>query len=350
VADERENLVQIFRYQAGGFRHLGAAFYGDLCDRLAEDAQDGGAVVAMLGEYATQPFDTAYHLRLLAGLHRMALSGESEALRARFPSTGGDGDAAAAWEVIEPLLRAQPATLVDALRRPLQTNEVGRTMSLAAGFAVVGERTGLPLRLLELGSSAGLNLRLDRYWFEADGQGWGAPGSAVRFVDQWDGGAPPFGRATAVVHRRGCDIAPVDLTEPEAELRLLSFVWPGQAERFDLLRDALTIARDVPVDIDAVAAQHWLPAQLGTPVAGTATVVFHSIVWQYLPKDVRKAVVDAIEHAGRAATADAPLAWVRLEPAPQFVHAELKATIWPGGEEEHLANAGFHAGRVEWFA
>jgi hypothetical protein len=348
--DPRAHLATVFRLQAAGCRHMGSPFYADLCERCALDAETGDAVLHAMGEHATAPFDVVYHLRLLGGLHRMAITGESPELRAHFPSTGGDGDVDAAWRAIVPLLREMPPSLVDALGRGVQTNEVGRAAPLAGGLAVVSARAVLPLRLLEIGSSAGLILRLDRYWFEADGAGWGDRASRVRFVDEWDGGAPPFAALQPIASRRGCDLAPIDVTAPGADVTLLSFVWPGQDHRFTMLRDALAIARDVPVTVDRAAIDEWLPAQLASPVPGVATVVFHSIVWQYLSTETRDLVVRTVRDAGRRATEDAPLAWLRLEPGPNMAHAELHCTYWPGDERRLLATASFHAGRVNWLA
>jgi hypothetical protein len=346
--DLSAHVALLFRVQGAAAQNMGSPFYGELCARLAADAEAGGPVVAALGPNAGGSFEDAYHLRLLAGLHRMALSGEVPALRAHFPSTGGDGDVAATWPIVHDLLRDPPLTLRDTLARPLQTNEVGRAAPLAGGLAVIGRRTGKPLRLLEIGSSAGLNLRLDRYRFEANGAGWGDPASPVRFVDEWDGGAPPFAHAMPVVARRGCDIAPIDATAPGTDLTLLSFVWPGQTERFERLREALAIARAMPVTIDTRSADEWLVERLAVLEPGHATVVFHSIMWQYLPGPVRERVVSELQAAGSRATDDAPLAWLRLEPAPKYLHAELRCTQWPGGDERLLATAGFHAGRVNW--
>ncbi|MCU1430131.1 MAG: hypothetical protein JWL83_4131 [Actinomycetia bacterium] len=341
-------LALMFRLQAAGCRHAGSPFYADLCDTLAADAERGGAVVGAMGKYAAAGFDDAYHLRLLAGVHRMVLAGEADQLRAHYPSTGGDGDANAAWSHIEPLLRDPPDALLQAFERPLQTNEVGRSASLAGGLATVAHDTGLPLRLLEIGSSAGLNLRMDRYYYEAAGGAWGDASSAVRFVDLWDGGAPPFDGRVRVVARRGCDLAPIDVSAPGADVTLLSFVWPGQVDRFDRLRDALAIARSTPVDIDAVPVDEWLPRQLAALPLGVATVVFHSVVWQYIPEAAQAVVAGALQRAGALAGPDAPLAWLRLEPATGMTHTELRCTTWPGGEERLLATAGFHAGRVHW--
>jgi hypothetical protein len=236
------------------------------------------------------------------------------------------------------------------MARGVQTNEVGRAAPLASGMAVVAAETGRPLRLLEIGSSAALNLRLDRYYFAAGGAHWGDLQSAVRFVDEWDGGTPPFDPAVTIASRRGCDLAPIDVTQPGADITLLSFVWPGQVERFGRLEAALAIARDMPVDVDTEPVDTWLPRELAAPAAGVATVVFHSIVWQYFPDAVRAAVVATLVEAGARATADAPLAWVRLEPAHGMAYCELRCTTWPVGEERLLATAGFHAGRVNWVA
>ena len=75
----------------------------------------------------------------------------------------------------------------------VQTNEVGRSAVLVGGYAVVAERTALPLRVLELGASAGLNLRWDAYAYDTGRVVAGDPDSPVRFERVWEGDAagPP---------------------------------------------------------------------------------------------------------------------------------------------------------------
>ena len=237
----------------------------------------------------------------------------------------------------------------DALTRPPQTNEVGRSAALVGGFLVVARDTGLPLRVLEVGSSAGLNLRFDRYWYESDGTGYGDAASPVRFAGLWEQGQPPFGVPITITDRRGCDRDPIDARTEDGRLTLLSYVWPGQAERFTMLRAALDVARDVPVAIDRAGIPDWLALQLEQPAPDRATVVFHSIVWQYLTDDERANGRGGVGDRRRARDdRDAPLAWLRLEPSADLTHTELRVTTWPAGEERLLARCHYHLGPMQW--
>jgi hypothetical protein len=232
-----------------------------------------------------------------------------------------------------------------------QTNEVGRSAALVPGFLTVAAATGLPLRLLEIGSSAALNLRVDRYWYEQGDASWGDPDSPVRLVDLWPDASPPLAVPGTIAERRGCDRDPIDAADPQSALTLLSYVWPEQEHRLALLRAALEVARTTPVPIDRVSVDEWLPRRLADAVPGVATVVFHSVVWQYLPEDVRSLVVRTIVDAGRRATPDAPLAYLHLEPnAEVFFPAELRLSLWPGPQMDRhlLATSGFHVGPVHW--
>jgi len=353
-ADQRA-LAEWFRLESVGLEEIGSPFYGALERSLADDVETGGPTWTLLESRASSPSGDALALRLLGGVHRMVLAGAAPDLARHYPSMGGDGDAAAAWWHLRDLLEAKPAGVLDALTRPPQTNEVGRSASLVPGFLRIATETGLPLRLLELGASAGLNLRADRYWYEQDGAGWGDPDSRLRFVDLWPDARPGLDAAATIASRRGCDRDPIDAAEPEAALTLLSYVWPDQSERLQRLRDALAIAAAVPVDVERATIEEWLPEQLATPVPGVATVVFHSVVWQYLPEPTRELVVATVDDAGRRATRDAPLAYLRLEPAREtYFPAELRLNLWPGGEPASdgrlLATSGFHFGPVTWLA
>jgi hypothetical protein len=348
VSDAARGVADNMRLQAIGCRRMGSPFYAALLELMADDVEAGGPVWTLLEPHAHEPFDAAYPIRLLAGVHRMVLAGAAPALAAHFPTTGGDGDAGATWPDYRDLVAARPEAVLDTLRRPPQTNEVGRSAALAGGLATFARRTPLPLRLLEIGTSAGLNLRLDRYWYEQDGNGWGDPSSTVRFVGLWSPARPPFDAGAVIAARRGCDRDPIDVSAGDSALTLLSYVWPGQDARFVMLRDALAIARAFPIEVDRADAVDWLGARLAEPHAGLATIVMHSVFWQYLSPATRESIVATFAAAGSRATDQAPLGWLRLEPSASGNSLELRLTIWPGGDEAVLAKAGFHAGPVTW--
>jgi hypothetical protein len=226
---------------------------------------------------------------------------------------------------------------------------VGRSAALLGGYLVVAAKTGLPLRVLEIGASAGLNLRFDRFAYEAGGQVAGDPGSPVRFVEPWTGGRrPDLGVRIDVRERRGCDLHPIDPASPEGRLRLRSFVWPDQLDRLARLEQALDLAPLVPVTVDRASAPDWLDVRLANDRPGTATVVTHSIVMQYLSPDEQERMLAVLGDAGGRATRNAPLAWLRMEAAGPT--AEIRLTMWPGGRRRVLGTSNYHGPPVEWQA
>jgi len=354
--EHRAQLGETIRWQRAGMAgggSLGSPFYFALCEGLAVDLEQDGPATRVLAPFAAAPFEAAYVLRLLGGLHRLVLSGDAPELARHYPSVGGDGDGPAAFAAIQDLLVDPPPAVLDALTRPPQTNEVARSVALASGLLVIAQETGRPLAVREIGTSGGLNLRPDSYWFEQGGAGWGDPTSPVRFVDLWRDGSPPFAAGLEIASRRGCDRDPIDATSPDGALTLLSYVWPEPAERFDRARAAITLAGATPVRIDRADAASWVGDQLRDRRSGTVLVVYHSVMWQYLDAATQDAVREQLDAAGRAATPDAPLAWLRLEPNPAtYVPAELRLTLWDGGSaappERLLATTGFHGGPITW--
>ena len=111
---------------------------------------------------------------------------------------------------------------------------------------------------------------------------------------------------------------------------------------------ALDIAGAFPITVDRADAVEWVPAQLAEPHAGLATSCCTRSSGSTSRRDAQASIVASLAAAGARATADAPLAWVRLEPSESGRSLELRRTVWPGNDETVLAKAGFHPGRVTW--
>jgi hypothetical protein len=74
-------------------------------------------------------------------------------------------------------------------------------------------------------------------------------------------------------------------------------------------------------------------------------------MWQYMPEATKSAIENSMLAAGTKATADAPIAWLRMEPlAPKARHATLSLTSWPGGETRQLADCDYHGRWITWTA
>ncbi len=334
-------------HQAQQCAVLGSPMYAGMLDGLVADFDRGGITHRLLDGRPERPIHDAVPLRLLGAIHRLALRGDAAALAARFPSTGGDGSAVPLADLLD-VVRDHRAEIDLQLSTAVQTNEVARSALLATGFTAIARRWRRSVRMLEVGASAGLNLNWDRYWYDSGSSTAGEPSSTVRFDARtvpapW-GDPVDLSGEVAVHRRRGCDAAPLDPARPEDRQRLLSFVWPDQLHRFERLAAALQIARDHPPTVDRADAGDWLAECLPDVERGVGTIVYHSIVWQYLDGTTRDATRAALRVAGERATHGAPLAWMRMEPAGAV--ADLRITMWPGAIEDVVAHSGYHGQSV----
>lgn len=346
-----ENLLQSLRLQSKACAFLGSPFHAALLNEAAVDLESGGPVAALLAPWATagakEIMAAAVPLRLLGALHDLVLSGEDPALAASYPQPGRPIDPVAAWREAARAITERRAQLAAFMEHEPQTNEVRRSACLLGGFLSIAQETGLPLRCFEIGASAGLNLSWDRYRYSLGDTVWG-PDSTVRLPTDWSGPLPPLEAKVAVVERAACDRRPVDLADPVQRRRLLAYVWPDQFERLERLRAAIDLALALNVQVEAADAVAWT-ARMAGPAPGTATVIYHSVFWQYMPAGSQAALREAIEHLGGAATTEAPLAWLRMEPPPENAAGmELRLTLWPGGIERVLADVHPHGAAVRW--
>lgn len=346
ATSQKSIIAARLRKQADWCKRLGSELYTFLLEQSAADVEAGGACWAVLRGRESDLRDSALALRFMGAVHRLVLTGAAPELARYYPSTNGVPDNDKCWHAFRATVEREHDALRELVNRPVQTNEVGRCAALVGGFLLVSQSSGLPLRLLEIGASAGLNLRWDHYYYEADGQSWGDKSSPVYLTDTFAVGHPPFSTPVRVVERRGCDLNPLDPETREGELTLLSFVWADQTTRLATLRGAIEVARKVAATVDAADAPQWLEAQLQSAAHNAATVVFHSIMWQYMSEAARGRVAGTLERTGALATSNAPLAWLRMESGDE--QAEVRLTTWPGGDERLIATAGYHGRDVRW--
>jgi hypothetical protein len=343
---DRQPVLDAFAKQIGWCESLGSPFTARLLAILRDDIAVGGTSAEITHAWPGDPVADALALRLAAALHALTLTGSAPALAACYPPSAPT--MAQLRAVVLGAVREHQTAIRAFLVSPPQTNEVGRSGVLVGGFLQIAKETGLPLRCLEIGASAGLNAIWDRYSYQLGAVGWGDPQSAVRIAPTWEGPPPPIGAPVRVIERLACDIAPVDLEDPVQRLRLRAYVWADQRERLSRLEGAIELARVHGPRVERADAAKWVRARLHEKVAGSATVLYHSIMWQYMPPETQADIRASLEDAGDRATSAAPLVWLRFEFLNPESPPELRMTLWPGARDVHLAVAHPHGSSVDW--
>ncbi|MEZ5932501.1 MAG: DUF2332 family protein [Alphaproteobacteria bacterium] len=336
-----------FRRQATVCRDLGSPFTAKLLDLLADRLDLGTAVGRAVLDWQGDPAADALALRLAGALHALVLTGEQADLIKVYPPHEIVDDERL-WLAVRTALETEDASILRFIQSPPQTNEVARSAALAGGFLTIAAITSLPLVLLEIGASAGLNLHWDRYGYDLGGLRINQATGRPLLIPAWEGPQPPAA-SVVVSERAGCDRATIDVSSPKAVLRLRAYVWADQADRLARLDQALAIARSSPLPITSADAADWVPARLAERRENAVTVLCHSIVWQYISAPGQERLKRAIADAGQRADAQAPFAWLRMEPeSPEA--AGLRLTLWPKGETLLLADVDYHGRWLRWRA
>jgi hypothetical protein len=311
---------------ADDFEKLGSKLYASLARTYADDP----LVAEIVGD--RKPAWEA-PLRLFGAVHYLELAG---VVRHPWPKFRGVLESHRDW--ITRFVAEQP----------VQTNEVQRCWALLPAFLTIADYR--PLRLIELGPSAGLNLFWDRHRYRYGDLVWGPLNARLQLTGEARGGPPRelFERRVDVRRRIGIDRRPIDVTSEHGANLLEAFVWADQTGRLDRLRRAIELVREDPPEILEGDYVEILPALLERRDPEALTVVFHSASAVYLRKEDAERLRQTMEQAGEVG----PLAWVSFESdeieAADYHRFALEIQTWPGGERRRLARLDGHANSMVW--
>ena len=326
--------------------------YAELLGRLVDDIETGGPTAEILRGHEDDPGRSALSLRLLGSVHRLVLERRAGALSAYYPSVVGTWEPDGGIAAFLALLEQEPDAVREWLDQPPQTNEVGRAAALIGGLLHLPVEHRAPVRLFEIGSSGGLNLLADRFEYVDDsGRRFGQHVSQVRLEPAWSAESLSPWPDLRFDQSAGCDINPIDVTTTEGRLALTAYVWPDQAHRLERLRGALAVAQDHPPAVRRLGAADFVE-QIALQ-DGAITVLWHSVMWQYLPAVERERISQRIQQLGEQSDADGSrFVHLFLEPTrrtPEDEHEFLVVlTTFPGGERRILGRAAPHGLPVTW--
>ncbi len=313
------SLADQFRFFAATCERDGATTYADICRGVAEDE----ALLRLTGQ---APEAQRRPNILLAAVHFLLLQGADDPLADHYDSVWSwrnEPMPVPSHGVVEDFhtfcVDHQPELLDLVSHRSTQTNEVGRCTALLPGLAEVAGAypDGQSFSLLDLGTSAGLNLLFDRYGYhyrQRDGEDTLAAGRAdspvqLDCVVRNDLAALPALATPLVTHRAGLDLSPINPRSDDEALWLLACLWPDQLPRFNRLKGALAVARSMPDPL--VLHQGDLVDDLERVVdtlpSDRPLVVFHSWVAAYLTEARQSELVAAVTAAQPLPTGALPL-------------------------------------------
>jgi hypothetical protein len=341
------SVAETFANQVAYCRQNDAPITARICDAIINVIDHNSQFGARVLNWQGDPVLDALPLRCTAAFHGLFLAGDAPGLAELY---AGEPSAMTNAEfLIAAALARHDAVLSPWLDGPPQTNEAGRSASFIAALHYLSSRTTAKFELNEIGSSAGMNLLIDRYQYDLGGVNSGPANAHIAIKPQWNGPPPPADPFTiADIH--GSDIQPIDASDEASAARLQAYIWPDAPERFKRMAAGIAMIRERPVDLIEAEAADFVEMRLSQPQAeGITRVLMHSIVWQYLPESTQSRINSAMEQAACTASPNKPLAWIELETNRATFRHELKVRYWPGGDEEIvLGEAHAHGSWINW--
>lgn len=231
--------------------------------------------------------------------------------------------------------------------RRVQTNEVGRAAALYPAFSLIASVEAVPMGLIEIGASAGLNLNWDRFRYRYGGEiECGEKGASVVIETELRGGMiPPLPESPPpVASRVGIDLNPIDIMNHDDALWLRSLVWPEHAARAERLRGAIEVAREHPPRLVAGNGLDHLPALLLEMPDDILPVIFHTHALYQFPEDFSR-LTDSLRENSHERT----LYHLSMEKG-MGPGSDIELMVYRGGEvEKRLLAVGHpHGTWIEW--
>lgn len=319
--------------------------------RFAADRCAGGYAPLyqrLIGLASTDPFiiDLATRTRrgqsppdlVLAAVHRLLLADPAQRLADFYPTLRTVPEPGDPYPHFRDLCENHAEEITVLLQtRLVQTNEVRRCTYLWPALALIAGATGRALGLCEVGASAGLNLQCDRYGYDYDGHRAGDPGSPLLLACELEGAYPLPTAPVAIGWRRGLDLNPLDVADPDDARWLRALVWADHPQRLSRLDLALDVARSHPVEVRAGDARTDVADVVSDAPADAVLAIWHTATAAHMPAADRAAFD---RHIVDIAT-ERPLLRLQAEPrAPG--QPRLRVTVYAGDAEREVILGDYH--------
>lgn len=268
-------------------RHThGSPLYAHLVEVIAADK----GLLRVINRIANTPPPNL----LFAAVHYLLLKEPDHELAGFYPSlSDSPRSPGKAGELFREFVLDREAEIVRlGSERYTQTNECRRCVAL---LPAVMEASFNAFHLVDIGTSAGLNLALDRYHYSWSGLRWG-PGSSVNLETELRGAAPNL-HEVSVLTRTGLDLNPIDPSDPDQLLWLEALIWPGHDERRTRLDAAMALIEDLSINFVAGDALETLGRALDQLPVGEPAVVMNSFALNQLTPEPRTTIEQIVDQS-----------------------------------------------------
>ncbi|QTM99757.1 DUF2332 family protein [Sediminibacillus dalangtanensis] len=186
----------------------------------------------------------------------------------------------------------------------VQTNEVRRCAYLYPIFCHIYQQTKHPLSLIELGSSAGLQLLWDKYAYQYEhGSIVGnADAQLVLTAEVREGQLPLLRKKSPpVAERIGIDLHINHLNDPEDYAWLKALIWPEHQTRRKAFERAAMQCQKEASDLTLIEGNGVdLLEEVAAEIPFDSTIcVFHTHVANQIPSREKKKLIDRIKHISK---------------------------------------------------
>lgn len=241
---------------------------------------------------------------LFGAVHYLLFKGKSHPLQAYYPSLTNSAKEITdeTFSCFKDFCQLYKNEIIPLLKDKLvQTNEVRRCAYLYPTFSLIYEKTKQPLALIEIGTSAGLQLLWDEYSYTYGmDKTYGNKNSSVRITSEIKGSNLPKlpSESPPVASKVGLDLHVVNLRDAEDYLWLKALMWPEHAERLTLFEAATKCYQESPVELIEGDGIALLKAVIKTIPRDTTLCVFHTHVANQIPEELKYKLLDKIKEIG----------------------------------------------------
>jgi hypothetical protein len=271
-----------------------------LYEQLSYEIADDGELLE-LASYAQsgQPVPNLF----MGAIHYLLLQGDHHHLQTFYSSIVREAaEVSGAFPFFKDFCKQNRQNIIDLLQsRLVQTNEVRRCAYLYPSFCYIYERAQQPLALIEIGTSAGLQLLWDHYAYTySTGATYGRPESEMLIRSELRGAHTPIlPKQSPPVHVRiGIDLHVSDMRESMDYLWLKALIWPEHIERRRMFEQAVRCSHRHAVQLIEGNGVTLLPKIASVIPKDTALCIFHTHVANQLLEAEKEELMQHVRQIG----------------------------------------------------